>query len=374
MTSRTAAWATLLRLPGVGSRTLFPVLEQAGDPVQLLHASPAQLRAWGLSEKVAQTFSAVDQELVETDLRWLEQPDCHLAGLYDAAYPELLRGIPDPPIALYLRGAPDLLHRPQLAMVGSRNPTAPGRDTARDFARYLTRAGLVITSGLAEGIDAACHRGALKGGGPTIAVLGTGADRVYPAHHRDLAHEIAANGVLVSEFPPGTPPRAGHFPRRNRIISGLSVGTLVVEAAAKSGSLITARLALEQGREVFAVPGSIHNPLARGCHALIRQGAKLVETAGDIIEELSSLLGGLESAPSGALEESGKAALSSGPERDEDYRKLLDAMGFDPATADVLIRRSGLTAEAVSSMLLLLELEGHVSSLPGGRYCRTATD
>ena len=232
----------------------------------------------------------------------------------------------------------------------------------------MAGAGLTVTSGLAVGIDAESHRGALEAvtRRATVAVVGTGLDRVYPASNRDLARRIAGNGALVSELPPGTAARADNFPRRNRLISGLSLGTLVVEAALGSGSLITARLALEQGREVFAMPGSIHNPLARGCHALIRQGAKLVETAEHVIEELGSLLGGLEGAPATAPSSTPPAPA----ELDADYQRLLQVMAFDPVVVDALVARTGLTAEVVSSMLLLLELEGHVSSLPGGRYCR----
>jgi DNA processing protein len=255
-------------------------------------------------------------------------------------------------------------------MVGSRNPTTGGERTARDFARHLAGCGLAITSGLAVGVDAAAHQGALEAGGITLAVTGTGLDRVYPARHRELAHRIAERGALVSEFPPGTPPLAGNFPRRNRIISGLSVGTLVVEAALKSGSLITARLAVEQGREVFAIPGSIHNPLARGCHALIRQGAKLVETADDIAEELAALLGGLSLEP---VVDAGHADEGCHSLEDPEYQRLLQAMGHDPVSVDQLVARTGFTAETVSSMLLLLELQGHVSSSPGGFFTCNGT-
>lgn len=255
-------------------------------------------------------------------------------------------------------------------MVGSRNPSASGTENAREFSYHLASSGITITSGLAIGIDGACHNGALEAGGLTIAVTGTGLDRVYPASQHQLAHDIAESGVLVSEFPPGTEARAANFPRRNRIISGLSLGTLVIEAAQKSGSLITARLASEQGREVFAIPGSIHNPLARGCHSLIRQGAKLVETAGDVLEELAPLIGSLN--PLSETEQ-----MNSPPSENmlaPEYQKLLECMGFDPVQADLLIDRSGLTPEEVSSMLILLELEGHVSSAPGGIYCRTGTN
>ena len=268
-----------------------------------------------------------------------------------------------------MRGDAGVLADPQLALVGSRNPTPQGADTTRDLACYLAGCGLTITSGLAMGVDGAAHRGALEAG-RTVAVLGTGLDRVYPAAHRDLARHIADGGALVSELPPDSPARAEHFPRRNRIISGLSLGTLVTEAALGSGSLITARLASEQGREVFAVPGSIHNPLARGCHALIRDGARLVECAQDILAELAPALRAAvapqvacgRGAPGGAM------AGGGAPQLDADYQRLLTAMGHDPVAADDLIRRTGLPADSVASMLLLLELQGRVSSYPGGRY------
>jgi DNA processing protein len=297
----------------------------------------------------------------------LQPPGHHLLTISDPGYPELLTQLQDPPALLFIRGDPELLSSPQLAMVGSRNPTPSGRQTARDFARFLASAGITITSGLAIGIDGASHEGALQAEGHTIAVMATGPDRLYPARHRRLAEQIQEQGALVTEFPPGTPPKRGHFPRRNRLISGLSLGTLVVEAAQRSGSLITARLAAEQGREVFAIPGSIHNPLARGCHALIRQGAKLVETAQDVVEELGPLLCHLRLPVDPRQEGLGPIAETW----DQDYQRLLDCLGFDPVAIDLLIQRSGLTADAVSSMLLLLELEGYVSSAPGGRYCLT---
>jgi DNA processing protein len=255
-----------------------------------------------------------------------------------------------------------------LAIVGSRNPTPVGQQTAREFAAHLAACGLTIASGLAIGVDGAAHEGALDSG-RTVAVLGTGPDRVYPAAHRDLARRIADEGALVTEYPPGTTAVGRNFPRRNRIISGLSLGTLVTEAALRSGSLITARCAVEQGREVFSIPGSIHNPLARGCHALIRDGAKLVETAADILEELAPLLGSF-TAETPRQTENGKGDESG---LDAEYRLLLATMGHDPASPDELIRSTGLPAESIASMLLLLELEGYVSSCPGGRYCRSAS-
>jgi len=257
-------------------------------------------------------------------------------------------------------------------MVGSRNPTSGGAQNATQFAKHLASCGLGICSGMATGIDTASHVGALQAGGFTIAVVATGLDRVYPAGNRELAHKIACEGLLVSEFPPGTGPNAKHFPSRNRIISGLSVGTLVVEAALRSGSLITARLAAEQGREVFALPGSIHNPLARGCHGLIRQGVKLVETADHILEELSPLLAEYQESVEIDAAGDGKQHTDEPPALDDTYLSMLDQIGYDPLTIDELIHKSGLTPEAVSSMLLILELQGYVESLPGNRTRRTS--
>ena len=282
-----------------------------------------------------------------------------------ADFPPLLRQIADPPVALFTRGDAALLASPQLAMVGSRNPSVEGRRNAEEFAAYLSRCGLTITSGMALGIDAASHHGALKAGGPTVAVWGTGLDKAYPPRNLDLAEEIAAKGLLVSEFPPGTPPLPTHFPRRNRLISGLSVGTLVVEAANRSGSLITARLASEQGREVFAIPGSIHNPMARGCHRLLREGAKLVESAADILEELAPLLKLELPAAEPATD-----TVSAAPTEDPEYRLLLNSLDFAPTSVDSLVERTGLTPDVVSSMLLMLELQGHVEASPGGGYSR----
>lgn len=280
-------------------------------------------------------------------------------------FPDLLRQIPDPPEKLYVAGKVDALHLPALAIVGSRNPTRQGRQTAYEFARHLARSGFCIVSGLAQGIDAAAHEGALDGGGTTVAFLGHGINHVYPESNRELAGRIRASGALCSEFEPGMTPRRELFPQRNRLISGLSLGTLVVEAARRSGSLITARLSAEQGREIFAIPGSIHNPLSRGCHLLIRQGAKLVETAGDIVDELGPLVEHMANIP----DEPTPATLLAA-DSDPDYETLLDTMGFDPATVDELADRSGLTIDQVSSMLLILELEGKIEAQTGGRYSR----
>jgi len=359
-------WLQLLHAPGLGSRGINKLLLQLREPAEIL----ARISDPGLALRAeTRTYlRSADRRLIDQDLAWLEQPDRHLLTRNDPRYPALLATVSDPPPVLFVQGDPELLSGVQLAMVGSRNPSASGRQTALEFARCLAEGGLTIDSGLAIGIDAACHQGALQAGGHTIAVTGTGLDRVYPARHRKLAHQIAEQGALVSEFPPGIPPTRANFPRRNRIISGLSVGTLVVEAATRSGSLITARLAAEQGREVFAIPGSIHNPLARGCHQLIRQGAKLVETAADIIEELWPLLAHLQAFPTTP----GSPAASNKEQNwDAEYQRLLEVLGFDPLPVDRLIERSGLTAESVSSMLLLLELEGYVASAPGGHYSLT---
>ncbi len=359
-------WLALWRAPGIGVRLFLRLLEQFGEPAAVFAATRERLRAAGVTRPATLDYLRTpDRTAIERDLAWLEQPHHHLLTIDSANYPPRLRELPDPPPLLFVLGEPALLSHPQLAVVGSRNASRSGSETAFDFACHLSGHGLIITSGLALGIDAAAHRGALKGNGLSIAVIGTGMDRVYPARHRDLAHEIAKKGALVSEFPIGTAPAPSNFPRRNRIISGLSLGTLVVEATIQSGSLITARLASEQGREVFAIPGSIHNPLARGCHHLIREGAKLVETANDILEELAGPI----SLP---LECTEQTEHPAGPavELGDDYIQLLDIMGYDPVTVDALVERSGLTTEAVSSMLLVLELQDHVASMPGGLYNR----
>jgi len=364
-----AYWLALLRTQGLGSRGIYQLLEHVQDISTLFDGPPQALENLTLKPKIRKQLSQPNWTLVEEDLAWLEQPDNHLITLQDPDYPTLLRETADPPAALFVHGNPILLASPQIAMVGSRNPTASGKKTAREFAHHLASAGFTITSGLAIGIDGASHQGALETHGSTIAVTGTGLDRVYPAKHHALAKQIVQQGgALVSEFPPGTPARAGHFPRRNRIISGLSLGTLVVEAALQSGSLITARQAAEQGREVFAIPGSIHNPLARGCHSIIRQGAKLIETAQDVIEELGPLTQTLIPNENSGTEPSNS---EHNLEIDAEYRQLLETIGYDPVPIDEIIAQSGLTAEAVSSMLLLLELEGCVSSAPGGRFSRT---
>lgn len=299
---------------------------------------------------------------------WITDTDYRVITPGDEDFPELLGRIPDPPDRLYVAGDVDALHLPAIAIVGSRNPTEGGRRNAYAFARHLAGAGFCIVSGLALGIDTAAHRGALDGGGRTVAFLGHGIDRIYPPQNLALAREILARGAVCAEFPPGSPPKREHFPQRNRLISGLALGTLVVEAAKRSGSLISARLAAEQGREIFAIPGSIHNALSRGCHQLIRQGAKLVESADDILDELGPLVGHLQRVP-GQTE----ASPQSSAEHDGDYANLLTAMGFDPLSVDELAVRSGLTIDQVSSMLLILELEGKIESQPGGRYSRLHT-
>jgi DNA processing protein len=306
---------------------------------------------------------------IERDLRWLDAPGRSLIALNDPRYPAQLAAVPGCPPALFVEGDPALLSRPQVAIVGSRAATAAGRETAFDFAARLAAHGFAITSGLAAGIDAAAHRGALEAGGATIAVCGTGLDRVYPPEHRELAGRIAASGVLVSEFPTGTAPHAHNFPRRNRLMSGLSRGVLVIEAAARSGSLITARLAGEQGREVMALPGSIHNPLARGCHRLIKDGAALIESVDDVLAALG--FSGLASCAKPAVGMSNVAEMENGV-LDSDAEMLLNALGFEPADLDRLVERTGLAAQSVISKLQLLELEGRVESLAGGRYSRTS--
>jgi DNA processing protein len=363
-------WLRLRHAPGVGPVTLARLLEHFSTPAAILAAPLRELRAFGLDDTA---LSALDRGVlppgVAADLDWAGGPDHHILTLGDNRYPRALREIAAPPGILYVTGSPEILTEPQLAIVGSRHPTPGGAETARAFAAHLARSGLVITSGLALGIDAAAHEGALHAGGATVAVVATGPDRVYPARHRELAHRIAAFGAVVSEFPVGTTARPEHFPQRNRIISGLAAGTLVVEAALGSGSLITARYAVEQGREVFAIPGSIHNPVVKGCHRLIRQGATLVETAQDVLEELAGILDpeAFGPRPLATAADTAQLAEDTG---NPDHDHLLRAMGFDPVTVDQLVSRTGLTVEAVSSMLLIMELRGQVASLSGGRYIR----
>jgi DNA processing protein len=364
-TERIRAWLILHRIPGVGPGAIGRLLDRFGDPVRVLAAGRGALQAAGLKPPVVDAIVDPPETAAEADLAWAEAEGVQILARDDPLYPPALAQLSAPPILLFVRGDPAVLQDPMLAIVGSRNPTPAGREATRDLARHLGACGLTIASGLAMGIDGAAHEGALESG-RTVAVLGTGPDRVYPATHRDLARRIARNGALVTEYPPGSAALGRNFPRRNRIISGLSLGTLVTEAALRSGSLITARFAMEQGREVFAIPGSIHNPLSRGCHALIKDGAKLVESAVDVLEELAPLLGPLlMEANAPALSGRGRTAPL-----DAESQRLLENLGHDPLSTDDLIRRTGLPAQSIASMLLLLELEGYVSSCPGGRYCR----
>jgi DNA processing protein len=362
------------RAPGLTAQHVSAVLAATGRSSQawsdlrpvFMHARQA-LCDVVLPPAAQRALRSPDVARLANDRRWMERERIELIDAGSARYPPRLTHIPDAPALLYVKGVVASLQAPQLAIVGSRNPTEAGRRTAREFAAHLSKAGLTITSGLAYGIDAASHEGALASAGQTIAVLGTGLDQIYPATHRELALKIAAHGALVSELPPGARPLKFNFPRRNRLISGLSLGLLVVEAADASGSLITARLAADQGREVFAIPGSIHNPLARGCHALIRAGAKLVEGACDILEELRI-------SPSEQLlmhfPEEGAKAARGGKALDKDYKILLDAIGFEPTKLDELVNRTGLPSQSVASMLLMLELEGAVGIQAGGQYVR----
>lgn len=333
----------------------------------------------GLDQAALDWITHPDAARLDGDLAWLAAPRHRLLRCDEADFPPQLETVPQPPAALFVAGDPALLLAPQVAIVGARSATAQGLVTARDFARTLSRAGLIITSGMAEGIDGAAHAAALDAGGSTVAVVGTGPDVVYPRKHRQLADRIAENGAIVSEFPPATEARPSHFPRRNRLIAGLALGTLVVEAGLQSGSLITARLAAESGREVFALPGSIHNPLAKGCHRLIRDGARLIETGAEVIEALAPAAQSLGAELRARLEApdspTGPAAGGSSRLQDADYAALLAAMDDVPASLDELAGRTGLAPAALSSMLLLLELEGVVAPAVNGRWQRLfATD
>lgn len=359
------AWFRLLATPGVGRVTARRLLAACGSPDAVLRAPRATLQALAgaaVAHAVGAADAAIDERLVQAQ-RWLAGgPARSVLTLGDPAYPARLLQTVDPPLMLYVEGALPALSAPALAIVGSRSATAQGLDNARAFAAALGRDGLVVVSGLALGIDAAAHEGALAAPAGTVAVLGTGLEPVYPPRHAALARRIAAHGALLSENPPGTPPLREHFPQRNRIIAGMTLGTLVVEAAVASGSLITARQAAEAGREVFAIPGSIHSPQARGCHALIKQGAKLVESAADILDELRGARAGTASAPSGAAAGAQDPAASADP--------LLQALGHDPVTLDALQARTGCSNAELNARLLELELDGRVARLPGGLFQR----
>ena len=357
-------WIDLSLVDGLGPAGYRALLTAFGEPVHILRASPRELRSVVNASLAERIHQADRQEASLRALAWSQQQNHAILTLADSDYPPQLLEIPDPPPLLYVRGRRHLLSANSIAIVGSRSATHQGIANAEQFARALSNGGWTITSGLALGIDAAAHRGGLAGLGATIAVVGHGVDRLYPQSNLALAQHIANQGVIVSEFPLGTPPLRGNFPRRNRLIAGLSRGCLVVEAALGSGSLITARLALEQGREVFAIPGSIHSPVSRGCHALIKQGAKLVETGRDVLDELGGVVHhALATTPP---ERNNKGGLERNLSSLE--LRLVQHMGYDPCTLDRLISLSGLTAETVSAMLLQLELEGRVVSLPGALY------
>jgi len=353
MNAELASWLALNQIAGLGNEGMRQLLQTFGTPSHIFAATGHALRQI-VKPSVANIITqGVNETAMEATATWLENPSNHIVTLGDADYPQVLLNITDPPLLLYVKGHRELLNRPSLAIVGSRQATAQGLNNAASFAEAASVAGLCVASGMAHGIDAAAHRGGLRGDGSSIAVVGNGLDKVYPSANRDLAHQLAAQGVIISEFALGTPPIASNFPRRNRIISGLSLGCLVVEATMQSGSLITARMALEQGREVFAIPGSIHSPQAKGCHYLIKQGAKLVECAQDILEEL----GRFNNQPNEAI-------------CPTEQHPLLQHLGYDPVDMDTLSQRSGLTIEALSAILLQLELEGGVATLPGGMYQR----
>jgi len=361
------AWVTLTRTPALNASNVLAALERLESASGIVNASEAVRERAGIPAAARDFLRQAGGGPNAAERKWLQNERHHLLPITDPRYPKPLRSLTDRPIALYVAGNIDALCDPQLAVVGSRNPTLQGRDTAFDFAYYLAQRGLAITSGLAQGIDAAAHRGALAAQGITVAVLGNGIDVVYPRGNRNLSEIVEQHGALISEFPLGTAPRSANFPRRNRIIAGMSLGTLVVEAASRSGSKITARVANDCGREVFAIPGSIHNPLSRGCHELIKQGAKLTETPDDILSELNFsafFANDSRAAGGGAERNSGTSGM------DKEHKILLDALGFDPADLDMLIVRTGFKPEAVSSMMLILELEGHVQAAPGGRYSR----
>lgn len=348
-----ASWLTLTQIPGLGNESLRRLLLAFGSPENVFLAPATELNRV-VKPSVAQAISqGVIQEALTDTETWLSDPLNHVVCIGDPAYPQALLNISDPPFLLFVKGRIDLLNVPALAVVGSRNASPQGVRNAETFSFSASDSGLCIVSGMAHGIDAAAHLGGLRGKGSSIAVVGTGLDKVYPSANRELAHQLSQTGAIISEFPLGTPPLPANFPRRNRIISGLSLGCLVVEASLQSGSLITARMALEQGRDVFAIPGSIHSPQSKGCHALIKQGAKLVECTQDIFDELGTIFTGLNSPLPPPVE-----------------HPLFAHLHFEPLDLGTLSERSGLTIASLSAILLQLELEGSITTLPGGLYQR----
>ncbi len=359
--------------PGIGAKAYARLVRHFGDAESVFKAKSSDWSAAKLSQTTQNYLKKPNWTLVEKEMSWACEKLNSIVSLEDPNYPELLKQTADAPTVLYVKGNADCLGDLQLAIVGSRNPTVSGVQTTFEFAKFLGQAGLSITSGLALGIDSAAHQGALKAKASTIAVMGTGMDQIYPAKNQDLAQQIIESGALVTEFPQGTQALPHNFPRRNRIVSALSLGCLVVEAALRSGSLITAKHANEQGREVFAIPGSIHSPLAKGCHQLIKDGAKLVETARDIIVEISTMAHAMldlevSQAP---VNDSSKPEQKTNSELDDEYQQLLTAIAYDPVSADTLIQRTGFSPQAVSSMLLMLELKGYISANSSGTYTRS---
>lgn len=352
-------WLRLCLVPGIGPERQRSLLANFGPPTQIFAAGRTALAAVIGDRLAAALLSADNRALIDRARAWSEEPGNAVLTLADAAYPQALLETSDPPSLIYIKGRAELLNRPALAIVGARNASPQGEQNAEAFARALSEEGISIVSGLALGIDTAAHRGALAAVGSTIAIVGTGADRIYPARNAALARQIAETGVILSEFPLGTAPSAHNFPRRNRIIAGLARGVLIVEAALESGSLITARLAVEQGREVLAIPGSIHSPLARGCHKLIKDGAKLVESAQDVLEEMHWLARTLST----------KTTPTTAPSSDEEA-EVLAKMGYDPVDADTLATRAVLTPDALFAILTMLELDGRIQRLPGNKFQR----
>jgi DNA processing protein len=360
-----ASYLALWHTPGIGPIRFFKLIEHFPDITRLFKTSISQLRTLGLPETIALTLQNPPWREVDHALAWANHPHQHLISWTDARYPTQLKEIPDFPPFLFLRGKASLLNSPQIAVVGSRKPTPAGIQSARTFTQYLSAAGLTITSGLALGVDAVSHQSALDHQGKTIAVLGTGADKIYPFRNKKLAEDILkSGGAVISDFPLGTAPKPENFPRRNRIISGLSLGTLVIEATPKSGSLITARLANEQGRDVFALPGSIYNPQSTGCHLLIQQGAKLAQTPQDVLDELHI------SHSSSPLNKASASTISpmTTNSLDANSQLLLECIGFERTNVDQLIERTRLPAHIVSAIASQLELQGFIVAVPGGYF------